>query len=137
MAGGVPVAFFGCMAAMYARLYYGWRVAFRFARLGPGVKPRSLHTFFDDFDVEVAARVGRVFDVEGANFDPGALDVAENVLKAGVAMFPASPYLRIVHSNFLIEVGTRHGFREQGQENCLWESGPGLTVLYCATSPCA
>lgn len=104
MAGGVPVAFFGGMAAMYARLYYAWRTALPFARLGPGVKPRSIHVFFNDFDVEVAARVGRVFDSEGANFDPSALDVAENVLKAGVAMWPTSPYLRIVYSNFLIEV---------------------------------
>jgi hypothetical protein len=104
MAGGVPVAFLGGMAAMYGRLYYAWRVALKFAHADPAIKPRSIHTFFDDFDVEVAARIGRVFDVEGNNNDPGALDVAEGVLRSGVAMRPDSPYLRIVYSNFLIEV---------------------------------
>ena len=98
------MAFFAGMAGMYARLYFAWRSALPFAKLGPGIKPRSLHVFLDDFDVEVAARIGRVFDAEGANSDPAVLDVAENVLKAGVAMFPTSPYLRIVYSNFLIEV---------------------------------
>jgi hypothetical protein len=103
MAGGVPVAFLGGMAVMYARLHYAWRTALKFTNFGPGIKPRSVHTFLDDFDVEVAARIGRVFDEEGGSWDPAALDIAENVLRAGVALFPASTYLRIVYSNFLIE----------------------------------
>ena len=107
MAFGVPLAFFGGMAVMYARLHYAWRTALKFTNFGPGVKPRSIHTFLDDFDVEVAARIGRVFEEEGANWDPAALDIADNVLRAGVGLFPASPYLRIVYSNFLIEVCAR------------------------------
>lgn len=114
MAGGLPVVFFGGMAAMYLRLYCAWRTALKFSRLGPGVKPRSIHTFWDDFDVEVAARIGRIFDAEGNNMDPAALDIAENVLKAGVAMYPNSPYLRIVYSNFLIEVRAHDSRLRQG-----------------------
>jgi len=105
MAGGVPIVFLGGMGVMYARLWYAWRIALKFKHVDPAMKPRSIHTFFDDFDVEVAARIGRVFDSEGAYCDPGALDLAENVLRSGVTMYPDSPYLRIVYSNFLIEVG--------------------------------
>ena len=129
MAGGVPVAFLAGMGGMYWRLHHAWRTALKFANADPAARPRSIHTFFDDFDVEVAARIGRVFDAEGAPADPAALDVTEAVLRAGVAMFPASPYLHIVYSNFLIEV-----WRSDGQLNdantcllihCLLPSGAG------------
>ena len=104
MAGGLPVAFLGGMAAMYARLYHAWRVALKFAAAPPDARPRRVHRFLDDLDVEVAARVGRVLDPDGVPCDAGALDAAEAVLRAGVTVFPDSPYLHIVYSNFLIEV---------------------------------
>jgi hypothetical protein len=151
MAGGVPVAFLAGMAAMYARLYCAWRVALKFAHADPAVKPRAIHTFFDDFDVEVAARIGRVFDAEGANDDPAALDVAEGVLRSGVAMWPGSPYLRIVYSNFLIEArlglgmgrgwkGMGSGRRRQGaprsSAGCLRSKGRTKALTPHATPAC-
>lgn len=104
MAGGLPISFLVGMGAMFIRLFCAWRVALKFAAAEPGTRPRSVHTFFDDFDVEVASRIMRVFDAEGVPCDPAALDAAETVLKAGVAMYPNSVYLRIVYSNFLIDV---------------------------------
>lgn len=104
MACGLPTAFLVGMGAMFIRLYYAWRAALKFAAAEPGVRPRSVHTFFDDFDVEVASRIMRVFDAEGVPCDPAALDAAETVLRAGVAMYPNSVFLRIAYSNFLIEV---------------------------------
>jgi hypothetical protein len=39
-----------------------------------------IHRFWTEFDVEIASRIGRVWDSEGV-LDQTALDVAENVLK--------------------------------------------------------
>lgn len=39
--------------------------------------------FREGFDVEILARIGRVFDLDGVQNDPAALDIAENVLKVG------------------------------------------------------
>lgn len=80
MAGGVPISFLLGGLAVYARLWYGWRSGMRFKVPQPGVRPRLIHHFRSDYAVEVAARVGRVFDEDGIT-DPTALDIAENVLK--------------------------------------------------------
>eukprot|EP00882_Tetradesmus_deserticola_P006573 GHRQ01006917.1.p1 GENE.GHRQ01006917.1~~GHRQ01006917.1.p1 ORF type:complete len:1485 (+),score=562.58 GHRQ01006917.1:723-5177(+) len=103
MAVGVPVMFVAGGGVCWMRLVYAWRTALKFKQLPPGVKPRSIHRFTSEFDVEVASRIGRVWDEEGV-LDTAATEVAENVLKAGVAMKPNSVYLHIVYSNYLIDV---------------------------------
>jgi hypothetical protein len=80
MAVGVPVAFLGGGAVCWGRLVYAWRAALKFKVLPEDVKPRNIHRFLTEFDVEVASRIGRVWDVEGT-LDQTALEVAENVLK--------------------------------------------------------
>jgi hypothetical protein len=80
MAVGVPVSFLAGGAICWWRLVYAWRAALKFKVLPEGVKPRTIHRFWSEFDVEVASRIGRVWDEEGA-LDETALCVAENVLK--------------------------------------------------------
>lgn len=80
MAVGVPVCFFLGGGICWGHLVYAWKSALKFKNLPPGVKPRTIHRFTTEFDVEIASRIGRVWDEEGV-FDPTALDLAENVLK--------------------------------------------------------
>jgi hypothetical protein len=80
MAVGVPIAFVVGGGICWLRLVYAWRTALKFKQLPPGVKPRSIHRFTSEFDVEVASRIGRVWDEEGV-LDATAKEIAENVLK--------------------------------------------------------
>lgn len=82
MAVGVPVSFIAGAAICWGHLVHAWRAALKFRVLPEGVKPRTIHRFWTEFDVEVASRVGRVWDAEGV-LDQTALDLAENVLKVG------------------------------------------------------
>jgi hypothetical protein len=82
MAVGVPTSFLAGGAICWARLVYAWRAALKFRVLPDGVKPRTIHRFWSEFDVEVASRIGRVWDDEGV-LDQTALQLAENVLKVG------------------------------------------------------
>ncbi|WIA28374.1 hypothetical protein OEZ86_010920 [Tetradesmus obliquus] len=107
MAVGVPVMFIVGAGICWLRLVYAWRTALKFKQLPAGVKPRSIHRFTSEFDVEVASRIGRVWDEDGV-LDAAATEIAENVLKAGVAMKPNSVFLHIVYSNYLIDVRHNH-----------------------------
>eukprot|EP00879_Flechtneria_rotunda_P020397 GHRR01021459.1.p1 GENE.GHRR01021459.1~~GHRR01021459.1.p1 ORF type:complete len:889 (+),score=208.65 GHRR01021459.1:224-2890(+) len=104
---GIPLMFLAGAGICWGRLLYAWKTALKFKVLPPNVKPRLLHRFSSEFDVEVSSRVGRVWDEDGV-LDQTAVELAENVLKAGVAMMPNSVFLHIVYSNFLIEVRHNH-----------------------------
>lgn len=80
MAAGVPVAFLAGGGLCWGHLVYAWKTALKFKVLPEGVKFRNIHRFWTEFDVEIASRIGRVWDAEGV-LDQTALDVAENVLK--------------------------------------------------------
>jgi hypothetical protein len=80
MAVGVPVSFLAGAGICWGHLVYAWKAALKFKVLPEGVKPRTIHRFITEFDVEVASRIGRVWDAEGV-LDQTALEVAENVLK--------------------------------------------------------
>lgn len=80
MAIGVPISFLAGAGICWAHLVYAWKAALKFKVLPEGVKPRTIHRFWTEFDVEVASRIGRVWDVERV-LDQTALEVAENVLK--------------------------------------------------------
>ena len=82
MAAGCPVLFLVGAGICWGHLVYAWRSALKFKELPPGVKPRTIHRFMEDFDVEVASRIGRIWDDEGV-LDPTALELAENVLRVG------------------------------------------------------
>jgi hypothetical protein len=80
MAVGVPVSCLLGAGICWGHLVYAWKAALKFKVLPEGVKPRTIHRFWTEFDVEVASRIGRVWDEEGV-LDQTALDIAENVLK--------------------------------------------------------
>jgi hypothetical protein len=87
MAVGVPISFLVGAGLVYLRLVMAWRTGLKFREWVPGINPRRIHRFAEDFDCEVAARclmrawVGG--DAEEGAVDPVALDLAENVLKVG------------------------------------------------------
>lgn len=87
MAVGIPVSFLAGVGICWGHLVYAWRAALKFKVLPEGVKPRNIHRFWTEFDVEIASRIGRVWDVEGV-LDQTALDVAENVLKVRCGLRP-------------------------------------------------
>ncbi len=83
---GVPFAFMGSAAAAYWQIWRLWLAGLKFRNVDvSAVKPRTIHRFSTDFDVEVASRVGRVWD-EDFNLDQRAVDIAENVLKVRSAI---------------------------------------------------
>ena len=49
------------------------------------------------------ARTMRKFDLDGV-IDPGAADLGETIIKAGLATFPNNPQLLILYANFMMEV---------------------------------
>ncbi|KXZ45668.1 hypothetical protein GPECTOR_52g66 [Gonium pectorale] len=57
----------------------------------------------DPRDVEIVARCCRVFVTHRAP-DPEAANKAHNVIKAGLALFPNSAYMVLLHANFMIDV---------------------------------
>ncbi|GFR46428.1 hypothetical protein Agub_g7932, partial [Astrephomene gubernaculifera] len=58
----------------------------------------------DPRDVEIVARCCRV-GLDPAGFlDPGVMERAAQVIKAGLAMFPTSAYMVLLHANFMIDV---------------------------------
>lgn len=94
MAAGIPVFFFLGGGICWAHLVFAWRSALKFKVLPPGVKPRSIHRFSTEFDVEIASRIGRIWDEEGV-MDSAALDLAENVLKVILSADGAGAYRRL------------------------------------------
>ncbi|KAG2488469.1 hypothetical protein HYH03_012974 [Edaphochlamys debaryana] len=57
----------------------------------------------DPRDVEVVARCGRVWR-DRYTLDPEAVARAHQVIKAGLAMFPSSAFMVLLHANFMIDV---------------------------------
>ncbi|KXZ42658.1 hypothetical protein GPECTOR_127g536 [Gonium pectorale] len=57
----------------------------------------------DPRDVEIVSRCCRVWRDE-YNLEPEAVNKAHDVIKAGLAMFPSSAYMVLLHANFMIDV---------------------------------
>ncbi|KAG2435422.1 hypothetical protein HYH02_011922 [Chlamydomonas schloesseri] len=57
----------------------------------------------DPRDVEVVARCSRVWR-DRNTLDPEAVKKAHNIVKAGLAMFPGSAYMVLLHADFMIDV---------------------------------
>ncbi|PNH05154.1 Tiny macrocysts protein B [Tetrabaena socialis] len=57
----------------------------------------------DPRDVEIVARCCRVW-TDGYTLAPEAVAKAQSVIKAGLAMFPSSAYMVLLHANFMIDV---------------------------------
>ncbi|GFR46430.1 hypothetical protein Agub_g8004 [Astrephomene gubernaculifera] len=54
-------------------------------------------------DVEIVARCCRVWK-DRHTLEPDAVNKAHHVIKAGMAMFPSSAYMHLLHANFMIDV---------------------------------
>ncbi|KAG2494507.1 hypothetical protein HYH03_007275 [Edaphochlamys debaryana] len=75
-----------------------------FAKANPEVPLRQTYKSIDDpRDVEVVARCCRVWH-EDYKLDPEAVNTAHQIIKAGLAMFPGSAFMVLVHANFMIDV---------------------------------
>ncbi|PNW87845.1 hypothetical protein CHLRE_01g004157v5 [Chlamydomonas reinhardtii] len=57
----------------------------------------------DPRDVEIVARCSRVWR-DRYTLDPEAVKKAHSLIKAGLAMFPGSAYMVLLHANFMIDV---------------------------------
>ncbi|PNW87839.1 hypothetical protein CHLRE_01g003950v5 [Chlamydomonas reinhardtii] len=57
----------------------------------------------DPRDVEIVARCARVWR-DRYTLAPEAVQKAHNIIKAGLAMFPGSAYMVLLHANFMIDV---------------------------------
>ncbi|KAG2435420.1 hypothetical protein HYH02_011920 [Chlamydomonas schloesseri] len=57
----------------------------------------------DPRDVEIVARSARVWR-DRYTLDPDAVQKAHNIIKAGLAMFPGSAYMVLLHADFMIDV---------------------------------
>ncbi|KXZ45666.1 hypothetical protein GPECTOR_52g64 [Gonium pectorale] len=74
------------------------------ANMQPNEALEDVCTNVDDpRDVELVARCARVWR-EGKTLDPDAVAKAHTVIKAGLAMFPQSAYMVLLHANYMIDV---------------------------------
>ncbi|KAG2494506.1 hypothetical protein HYH03_007274 [Edaphochlamys debaryana] len=74
------------------------------AKANPEVPLRQTYKSIDDpRDVEVVARCCRVWH-EDYKLDPAAVNTAHQIIKAGLAMFPGSAFMVLLHANFMIDV---------------------------------
>ncbi|KAG2425298.1 hypothetical protein HXX76_013879 [Chlamydomonas incerta] len=103
-AGMGPAALLGALAC-HLRLRHFQRVRDRFRDADPGVNSKSLFRFTDAREVEIVARCCRqwVDEVEGV-LEPGAVNLCEALIKAGMVQLPQDPQMIILYSSFLIDV---------------------------------
>ncbi|GLC41265.1 hypothetical protein PLESTM_001177800 [Pleodorina starrii] len=74
------------------------------ANAKPEIKQEDILTNLDDpRDVEIVARCCRVWK-DRYTLDTEAVNQAHHVIKAGLAMFPNSAYMVLLHGNFMIDV---------------------------------
>ncbi|GIL68039.1 hypothetical protein Vafri_21326 [Volvox africanus] len=70
----------------------------------PEIRPEDIIENLDDpRDIEIVARCCRVWK-DRYTLDPEAVNKAHQVIKAGLAMFPTSAYMVLLHGNFMIDV---------------------------------
>jgi hypothetical protein len=69
----------------------------------PDVKAKHIHKFKDPREVEIAARCCRKW-LDEETLEQEGVRLAERIIKAGKQLMPASPYMVIWYSSFLIDV---------------------------------
>ncbi|KAG2494504.1 hypothetical protein HYH03_007272 [Edaphochlamys debaryana] len=105
MLAGLGPAFLVGAALSWALLRHKTRSTLRaLAKANPEVPLRQTYKSIDDpRDVEVVARCCRVWH-EDYKLDPEAVNTAHQIIKAGLAMFPGSAFMVLLHANFMIDV---------------------------------
>ncbi|GLI70677.1 hypothetical protein VaNZ11_015617 [Volvox africanus] len=74
------------------------------------VKPQDIYHFAHPRDVEIAARCARVW-TDLYTLEKTAVHRAEEIIKAGVALFPDNAYVALVYANFMLDM---LGFSQTG-----------------------
>ncbi|KAG2439095.1 hypothetical protein HYH02_006619 [Chlamydomonas schloesseri] len=117
-------------AATWARTRYLTRAVLRaFETWDPEVlEPRDVYHFSDPKDVEVAARSARKW-ADLYTLDKAAVRRAEEIIKAGAALFPDSAYVALLHANFMLDA---LGFSQTGakQLEVARKMSPGLMCRF-------
>ncbi|KAG2497902.1 hypothetical protein HYH03_004167 [Edaphochlamys debaryana] len=85
-------------------LYIHWvmQPAKKFLDLQQGIKLTKVHKFASPAEVELLARVMRAYDAEGELQEDAAAH-GETIIKAGMQVFPNTPYLLVLYANFQLE----------------------------------
>ncbi|PNW76483.1 hypothetical protein CHLRE_11g467629v5 [Chlamydomonas reinhardtii] len=117
-------------AATWARTRYFTRAVLKaFEAWDPEVlEPRDVYHFNDPKDVEVAARSARKW-ADLYTLDKAAVRRAEEIIKAGSALFPDSAYIALLHANFMLDA---LGFSQTGakQLEVARKMNPGLLCRF-------
>lgn len=103
MAVGVGFAFALGWFLMHFRIAVAQRSAWKkFSAAAPNFD-QVKHRFFDDYEVEIAARCHRIKTQAG---QPSAewVDIGEAIFRHGLRQFPKSSFLNLAYSNFLFSV---------------------------------
>ncbi|KAG2497227.1 hypothetical protein HYH03_004816 [Edaphochlamys debaryana] len=118
----------GGMAVCWLHAWWVMRPARKFKDLEPGVKVAKIHNFSGFMEVELLSRVMREFDTEGVVLEDSAA-LGEAIIKAGVRVFPNTPFLLILYANFLLEV-RKDGPASRTQLQLASKHSPSLIERY-------
>ncbi|GLI61938.1 hypothetical protein VaNZ11_004468 [Volvox africanus] len=100
--GIFPTIAAGCVVCAVHAWWAAWP-ARKFRGLAVGVRVAKIHKFRRVEDVELLSRAVRKFTTDGA-VDEDAAALGETIIKAGMQVFPNTPFLLILYANFLLEV---------------------------------
>ncbi|KAG2497251.1 hypothetical protein HYH03_004835 [Edaphochlamys debaryana] len=118
----------GGMAVCWLHAWWVMRPARKFKDLEPGVKVAKIHKFSGFMEVELLSRVMREFDTEGVVLEDSAA-LGEAIIKAGMRVFPNTPFLLILYANFLLEV-RKDGPASRTQLQLASKHSPSLIERY-------
>ncbi|KAG2443202.1 hypothetical protein HYH02_009279 [Chlamydomonas schloesseri] len=118
----------GAMVIVAVHYWYVMRPAKLFENMQPGMKVSKIYKLQDFNEVELLSRVMRKFDLDGG-VEPDAAALGELVIKAGMQLFPAHPYLHILYANFLLEV-RKDGPAARTQLQLASKNSPGIIYRY-------
>ncbi|GAB4819670.1 hypothetical protein N2152v2_006716 [Parachlorella kessleri] len=101
LAGMFPLGF-ACAGITYWRMRFIWDVAERFKGWTPRMSHRETYRFWDEYEVEMVARVCRTTvktDQLDIVPDPYYTSLADKVVQAGLLQFPNSAFLNLVYAS--------------------------------------
>ncbi|GFR46156.1 hypothetical protein Agub_g7683, partial [Astrephomene gubernaculifera] len=125
---GIFPVILGSLCLCYIIVRLSSRPARKFVGLPPGAKLRKIHRFESVHEVERLARVMRRFDIDGV-VDETSAALGETIIKAGMQVFPNSPFLLILYANFMLEVH-KDGPAARTQLQLAGKQAPGLVEKY-------
>ncbi|GLC74510.1 hypothetical protein PLESTF_001521700 [Pleodorina starrii] len=124
-----PAFALGAVATWLRIKVFTATVTRRFRTADPeAIKPQDVYHFAHPRDVEVAARCARVW-TDLYTLEKTAVHRAEEIIKAGVALFPDSAFVALVYANFMLDM---LGFSQTGakQLESVRKFSPGLMCRF-------